>query len=116
MDNRDSWPQHLRTFLDSVDWIFARTYADTWPHHYIVKKNVDAVLFEQVVKHIRDHGYQGRFYRRVITYFRDGDLVYWTMVPPETDPGWYPVETEIIVNRCPFESTFEYREEHGLLP
>lgn len=44
------------------------------------------------------------------------DRVYWTMVPPADDPGWYPAWQETVINRCPTESTYEYRLEHGLLP
>jgi hypothetical protein len=43
-------------------------------------------------------------------------MVYWTMVPPQGHPKWYTHEEEDIVNRCPKESTYEYRLEHGALP
>jgi hypothetical protein len=110
------WPEEIRRFIDSVDWVFAKTYASTWPHEYIVKDRVDKAMFEQIVSHIREHGFQGSFYRRTITYFEENGLVYWTMVPPAGDPQWYPVSEETIVNRCPRESTYEYRRDHGLLP
>lgn len=110
------WPALVARFLQEVEWVFAKTYAKTWPHEYIVRDRVDRELFLATVNHIRAHGYEGRFYRRRIIYFRDGDLVYWTMVPPGGDPGWYPPEEETIVNRCPVESTYEYRLEHGMLP
>lgn len=116
MDTQGVWPDELRNFVDSVEWTFAKTYAETWPHYYIVKNRVDEALFEHAVEHIRMHGYEGRFYNRVITYFRDGEMVYWTMVPPRDDPGWYSVEEETIINRCSAESTYEYRAAHGLLP
>ena len=116
MSTNTEWSDDLRDFIGSVEWIFAKTYAETWPHYYIVKGRVDGGLFERVVEHIRSYGYEGRFYSRVITYFRDGDMVYWTMVPPAGDPDWYPVEDETIVNRCAFESTYEYRAERGQLP
>ena len=103
------WPADVKRFLDSVEWVFAKTYAATWPHHYIVKERVDAGLFERAVVHIRGNGHPGRFYHRSIIYFEDGGMVYWTMVPPKNDPKWYPVEEETIINRCPVESTYEYR-------
>ena len=110
------WPTDIRRFLDSVKWVFAKTYAKTWPHHYIVKERVDKALFERAVAHIREHGYVGRFYHTSIIYFEDDGMVYWTMVPPRDDPAWYPVEEETIINRCPLESTYEYRLQHGGLP
>lgn len=110
------WPEHLRDFVDSVEWVFAKTYARTWPHEYIVKDRVDSSIFEQIVAHIRTYGSPGAVYTRTITYYEQRGRVYWTMVPPEGDPEWYPIEQETIVNRCPKESTYEYRRSHGLLP
>ncbi|MFW5807331.1 MAG: hypothetical protein ACOCWU_06655 [Spirochaetota bacterium] len=111
-----TWPEPVARFLREVEWVFAKTYADTWPHEYIVRDRVDRELFLEMVRHIRENGYLGSFYHRQITYFRDGNLVYWTMVPPVDDSGWYPPQEETIVNRCPVESTYEYRLEHGTLP
>jgi len=103
-----NFPKELKEFIDSVDWIFAKTYATTWPHHYIVREKVDDKLFVKLVKHIREYGYEGRFYRMKITYFEEDGLVYWTMGAP--------IEETIIINRCPKESTYEYRLKQGTLP
>ena len=100
--------RELREFVDSASWVFARTYAATWPHEYIVRDRVDERLFVSLVVHIRTHGYEGRFYRRTITYFDDGDQVYWTMGAP--------VAQTVIVNRCRKDQTYEYRRAHNLLP
>lgn len=110
------WPVEIESFLETVAWTFARTYAKTWPHNYIVKKHVDASLFEKAVVHIRQYGYQGWFYKTPITYFQQGEFVYWTMVPPAGGTSWYPAEEETVINRCPVESTYEYRRKFGLLP
>jgi len=40
--------EDLKKFIASVDWIFAKTYASTWPHHYIVRKNVNENLFAKL--------------------------------------------------------------------
>ncbi|MGA2586841.1 MAG: hypothetical protein ABSF88_07450 [Candidatus Aminicenantales bacterium] len=112
----ERFTDELRAFVENVDWIYAKTYAATWPHHYIVKDRVDHILFSKLVEHIRKFGYQGWFYKTKITYFEEDDLVYWTMVPPRDDPGWYPVEEENIINRCPKENTYEYRLKNGTLP
>lgn len=112
----DKWPQGVERFLKSIEWTFAKTYAKTWPHHYIVRDQVDTEMFAKAVSHIRQHGYVGRFYQRKITYLERDGLIYWTMVPPKDDPGWYPVEEETIINRCPVESSYEYRLKNGTLP
>ncbi len=100
--------QHLSAFVANTKWTFAKTYADTWPHEYIVRSRVDETLFVQLVLHIRQNGYQGRFYRMSITYFDEGGMTYWTMGEP--------IEKTTIVNRCPKESTYEARLKAGKLP
>ena len=47
-----------------------------WPHEYIVRDRVDKALFEALVLHIRQYGFEGRFYQRVFTYFAEGGFLY----------------------------------------
>ena len=101
-------PESLRQFVTSCQWTFAKTYASTWPHEYIVRDRVDEELFLQLVQHIRKYGYEGSFYAKRITYFDEDGLVYWTMGSP--------LETTTIVNRCKKEQTYECRLKHGTLP
>ena len=103
-----SLPPDLRQFVDNEKWVFAKTYAETWPHEYLVRKRVDRDLFVKLVEHIRENGYRGHFYKKEITYYDEDGLVYWTMGAPVH-------ETEII-NRCRKEQTYEYRLAHGDLP
>jgi hypothetical protein len=79
-----------------------------WPHEYIVRDRVDETMFVDFVTHIRSHGYEGRFYKRPITYFDEGGITYWTMGEP--------VDETTIINRCVKENTFEARKEAGTLP
>ena len=53
-------------------------------------------------------GTSGFFYRREITYYEEGGLVYWTMGAP--------LEETTIINRCKKEDSFEYRSRNGTLP
>jgi hypothetical protein len=73
-----------------------------------VRDRVDEDLFIQLVRHIRENGYEGNFYTKRITYFDEDGMVYWTMGAP--------IEGTIIVNRCTNEQTYEYRLKHGILP
>ena len=43
--------EELKEFVDNTPWIFAKTYAKTWPHHYIVRDRVDEEFFLMLVKH-----------------------------------------------------------------
>lgn len=101
-------PEALKTFVNEQAWTFAKTYADTWPHEYIVRERVEEDLFLQLVRHIRTYGYERAFYRKPITYFDEDARVYWTMGAP--------IEETTIVNRCAKEQSYEYRLKHGTLP
>lgn len=102
------FPPTLREFISAEQWIFAKTYAKTWPHEYLFRDRVDEELFLQLVRHISQHGYLGHFYRMTYTYFDEDGLTYWTM--DET------VEGTTIINRCPKEETYGERLKAGTLP
>ena len=52
-------PEELRAFADREPCTFAKTYAETWPHEYLVRDRVGSKqLFVQLVEHIRSHGYE----------------------------------------------------------
>ncbi len=101
-------PDSIKKFIEKSAWIFAKTYADTWPHEYIVRDRVDEQLFLKFVKHIREHGYVGKFYKKSMVYFDYQDKVYWTMGAP--------IEETTIINRCGREQTYKYRLAHNDLP
>ena len=102
------FPDALREFIDSSQWTFAKTYALTWPHEYIVRERVDRVLFESLARHICQYGIEQRFYQRVLKYFAEDGLLYWTMGEP--------IEETTIINRCKEEGSYENRLRNGTLP
>jgi hypothetical protein len=104
----DNLPDSFRAFINDSEWVFAKTYAETWPHEYIVRDNVDENIFVGFARYIRTHGYLGKFYNKEITYFDDSNMVYWTMGEP--------LEVTTIINRCRNEQTYEYRLAHNDLP
>jgi hypothetical protein len=34
-------PENIKQFIERTPWTFAKTYAKTWPHEYIVQEKVD---------------------------------------------------------------------------
>lgn len=97
----------LQDFVNREKWTYAKTMPK-WPHEYIVRKQVDEKLFVKLVRHIRNKGYQGHFYKKEITYYEENNLVYWTMGAP--------LDETTIVNRCKKENSYESRLANGSLP
>jgi len=100
-------PNDLKNFIDSVKWTYAKTMPD-WPHEYIVRSRVAEELFIKLVEHIRNYGYEGKFFSMPITYFDHDGMTYWTMGAP--------LDETIIVNRCKKADTYEVRLKEGRLP
>ena len=101
------FPAKLLTFVNGQTWTFAKTMPE-WPHEYIVRDRVDEQLFVDLVHHIRSHGRDGKFYEKVLVYYEEAGMVYWTMGAPLAETT--------IVNRCRSEETYEQRLANGTLP
>jgi hypothetical protein len=102
------FPDDVRQFVASVVWTFAKTYAATWPHEYIVRTPKNAEKLLALARHIFEHGVDGRFYSQVRKYHHEAGKVYWSM-----DAG---AEETILVNRCDESQTYEARLIAGTLP
>ena len=90
-------PENLQNFIINETWIFAKTYAKTWPHEYIVEEQVDKVVFQKLAKHIDTFGHEEEFYSKKMVYFYFGEHAYWHM--------------ENIINRCLLQDTYEQRKK-----
>ncbi len=94
--------KQLKKFVKDCDWIFAKTYATTWPHKYIVQEQVDSELFSALAHHIDTFGYESHFYKTKQVYYDYEWHVYWHMGN--------------IINRCFEADTYKRREKEGRLP
>ena len=97
----------LVNFIETEKWTFAKTMPE-WAHEYIVRERVDERLFLKLVEHIRQFGYEGKFYSKTMVYFDHNGFTYWTMGAP--------IEETIIINRTQKENTYEERLKNGTLP
>ena len=95
-------PDEVKSFVGYTPWIFAKTYAKTWPHEYIVQEKVDNGLFLQLANHIDTFGHEEYFYKKKMVYFDYDGHVYWHM--------------ENIINRCITSETYWVRAKEGRLP
>jgi len=98
----------LRSFVESTSWRFAKTYASTWPHEYVVLTPENAQMLLALARHIFEHGTDGRFYSQVRKYHHEGGKVYWTMDST--------AEKTNLVNRCDEAQTYDARLAAGTLP
>lgn len=86
----------LRGFIAKQNWVFAKTYAKSAPHEYIVLSKVFGEHgkedFMEFAKIIRNYGFPARFFSRLNTYFYIDGYFYWTMDER--------VEDTDLINRC----------------
>jgi len=101
-------PDKVRAFVETTAWTFAKTYAATWPHEYVVRTPENAAMLLALARHIFDHGIEGRFYSQARKYHHEGGKVYWSM---DDAP-----EATTLVNRCEEDQTYEARLAAGTLP
>ena len=74
--------EEMRTFVNNLDWIFAKTYADVCPHEYIVKNKLNPgyqARFEEVVNFIREAGFEASYEGHPGKYYILDEHYYWTM-------------------------------------
>ena len=102
------FPEDVRRFVESATWTFAKTYAATWPHEYIVRRSENAEMILALARHVFEHGVDGRFYSQVRKYHHEGGKVYWSMDPTAESTG--------LINRCDEAGTYEARLAAGTLP
>ncbi len=93
--------EKIEKFIDSADWVFAKTYAKTAPHEYAVRKKNPHLEDEFVyfVKFIREHGYEEIFWGKPYTRYDVGKWKDWTM--------GNPIEETTIINRAELKSSCE---------
>ena len=82
-------------FINYNNWIFAKTYATTAPHEYLVKKNLsadDQQTMVELARFIKENGYKKMFGTVEFTYYDIGDWMYRSMDDP--------VESTDLINRA----------------
>ena len=104
----EPFPDPVRSFVASTSWRFAKTYAATWPHEYVVRNDENAAMILALAHHIFGHGIEGRFYSTTRKYHHEGGKVYWSMDPTP--------EATNLINRCDEAQTYEARLAAGTLP
>jgi hypothetical protein len=102
------FPDDVRHFVEATSWRFAKTYAATWPHEYVVRDAENAAMILALAHHIFERGIEGRFFSQIRKYHHEGGKVYWSMDPTP--------EATTLVNRCDEDQTYDARLAAGTLP
>lgn len=102
MINKKELSKELIKFIKNSTWIFAKTYAKTWPHEYIVQEKVDNDLFLKLANHIDTFGYEDYFHKTRQIYLGYKGYTYWHMGN--------------IINRCLNKDTYHQRKKDDRLP
>lgn len=101
-NNQMELSDRIKHFIENTKWTFAKTYADTWQHEYIVQEKVDNELFLEFAQYIDNFGYESNFYQSIVVYFDYDGFTYWHMGN--------------IINSCLYADTYQRRELDGRLP
>lgn len=94
--------EELHIFIEKSHWTFAKTYAQTWPHEYLVREETDHALFQALAAHIDEHGYTEYFFQKAVIYLDYEGYSYWHMGN--------------IINRCVVQDTYHRRKIEDRLP
>ena len=83
--------EQLLERIEKQYWKFAKTYAKTTPHEYMLKE-WNPELFKVICDLIDASGYEEKFYRETFKYYNIGELKYWCC--------------SNVLNRCPIENRY----------
>jgi len=79
--------------VTKANWIFAKTYAETSPHEYILRKMYSRLDFEFMVRFIRLYGISAKYGKmKPLRYLIAKPYYYWTMGAP--------VDETVVINRA----------------
>jgi len=70
----------LKKFIDSNKWTFAKTYAKTAPHEYLIYDNLDEERqkeYDWFIKQIEEKGVDEKFYQSTFRYLYFDGMKYW---------------------------------------
>lgn len=92
----------LKNFINNNQWIFAKTYAKTAPHEYLVYDKLDEERqkeYDWFIKQIEEKGVDEKFYQTTFRYLYFDSMKYWIHGSEENDKG--------ILNRDPAGNKYE---------
>ena len=94
--------QEAREWVERQEWVYAKSYSDTFPHHYTTRSRCsDEKEFEAFFEVVREHGKVKTFMRKQYVYLEIGDYEYWEM--------GRPIKAVQVLNRAKINDAARYR-------
>ena len=94
--------EEFRQFINSVEWVYAKSYSKTFPHSYTTRDRVkNDYLFEKFIYYARENAVLKSFYSKQYLYFEFDGFEYWEM--------GRPLKAIQVLNKAPINDEKEYR-------
>lgn len=94
--------KEAKKFIENSKWVFAKSYADTFPHEYTTRdKAEDIGIFEDFIRYMRDNSKIKSFFGKAYLYCEIDGLEYWEM--------GRPIKTIVVINRAKIDDDRGYR-------
>jgi len=85
-------------YIESANWIVAKSYADTAPHQYNLLQDSDLDSFNAFCGFVNSHLVREPFYKTWFYYCYIGEYKYWTMEKVGEQPR--------LINRARIENKY----------
>jgi hypothetical protein len=99
----------LMDILMRTPWKFAKSYNETWPHEYVTRDQLGASTFKELWYFFEKEGRVSRFFTTAVRYYDRFDYSFWS-------DFYFPENTFGVINRVPYELSFDYRKPNHLMP
>lgn len=93
--------EEAELWVSKQNWVYAKSYASTYPHHYTTRNRCDEFEFEQFLWLIRNDGKLKTFNSKQYIYLELGEYEYWEM--------GRPIKAVQVLNRALIDDTKPYR-------
>lgn len=92
----------LIQLIEAAPWRWAKTYANSWPHEYVLhpEDNVKELFLEYCTRVCSGEAVLGKFFKKENDYLFIGDFKYWTYSRCHEIPMDNPPENYVL-NRAP---------------
>lgn len=93
--------EEAEQWIAEQEFVYAKSYSDTFPHHYTTRSRCDQDKFEAFLQLIRIEGIVKSFFKKQYLYLELGEYEYWEM--------GRPIPAVQVLNRATINDDADYR-------